>query len=109
MAKIRNRKDIDINAVFPVMIALGSKTVAHTLIPSFENPNGRFCQDPEILLPWSLDVTLLSFEKSRLIEVSLHFNLVHLLNYGLYKSKLLAETFILCCPQCDTNIMYLNI
>lgn len=64
MAKIRNRKDIDIYAVFPVMIALGSKTVAHTLIPSFENANGSFYQDPEILLPWTLDITLLSLRRA---------------------------------------------
>ena len=34
------------------MIALRSKTVAHTFFLSFDNANGRLCQDPEILLPW---------------------------------------------------------
>ena len=36
---------------FLCMIALRSKTVAHTFLPSFDNANGRLCQDPEILLP----------------------------------------------------------
>ena len=37
---------------FLCMIALRSKTVAHTYFPSFDNENGRLCQDPEILLTW---------------------------------------------------------
>ena len=36
---------------FLCMIALRSKTVAHTFFLSFDNGNGRLCQDPEILLP----------------------------------------------------------
>ena len=36
---------------FLCMIALRSKTVAHTFFLSFDNGNGRLCQDPAILLP----------------------------------------------------------
>ena len=36
---------------FLCMMAFRSKTVAHTFFPSFDNANGRLCQDPEILLP----------------------------------------------------------
>ena len=36
---------------FLCMIVLRSKTVAHTFFPSFDNANGRLCQDPEIFLP----------------------------------------------------------
>ena len=32
------------------IIALRNKTVAHTFLPSFENANGRLCQEPAILL-----------------------------------------------------------
>ena len=35
---------------FLCMMALENKTVAHTWLPSFDNENGRLCQDPEILL-----------------------------------------------------------
>ena len=35
---------------FPGMIALGNKTIAYTWLPSFDNANGRLCQDTEILL-----------------------------------------------------------
>ena len=44
------------------MITLRNKTVAHNFLASFDNANGRLCQedccDPEIFLPWSPDVTL---------------------------------------------------
>ena len=33
---------------FLCMIELGSKSVAHTWLPSFDNANGRLYQDPEI-------------------------------------------------------------
>ena len=44
--------ELEYKQSFLCMIALGSKTVAHTFFPSFDNANGRLCQDPEILLPW---------------------------------------------------------
>ena len=30
---------------FVCMSALGNKTVAHTFVPSFDNANGRLCQE----------------------------------------------------------------
>ena len=44
------------------MITLRNKTVAHNFLASFDNANGRLCQedccDPEIFLPRLADVTL---------------------------------------------------
>ena len=50
--KKRKRKKNKITCIqsFLCMMALGNKTVAHTWLPSFDNENGRLCQDPEILL-----------------------------------------------------------
>ena len=45
---------------FLLITALRNKTVAHTFLPSFENANGRLCQEPEILLTWSRDDLLFS-------------------------------------------------
>ena len=45
---------------FLLITVLRNKTVAHTFLPSFENANGRLCQEPEILLTWSRDDLLFS-------------------------------------------------
>ena len=46
---------------FLCMIALRDKTVVHTFLPSFDNANGRLCQETlsnlEILLLWQHDIT----------------------------------------------------
>ena len=49
--KTKKRKKKTCIQSFLCMIALRSKTVAHTFLPSFDNANGRLYQDPEILLP----------------------------------------------------------
>ena len=48
--KTKKTKQMTCIQSFLCMIAL-RKTVAHTFLPSFDNANGRLCQDPEILLP----------------------------------------------------------
>ena len=59
MTEKKKRKKIGMY-YFPGMIALRNKTVALTFLPSFENANGRLCQEPEILLTWSRDDLLFS-------------------------------------------------
>ena len=48
----RKKKHMTRIQSFLCMIALRSKTVAHTFLPSFDTAKARLCQDPEILLPW---------------------------------------------------------
>ena len=44
--------ELEYKQSFLFVIALRSKTVAHTFFyPRVDNANGRLCQDPEILLP----------------------------------------------------------
>ena len=47
---------------FLCMIAFRNKMVAHTFLLSFDNANDHLCseRDPDILLPWLRDVTILS-------------------------------------------------
>ena len=56
------RKKEKTGMTFLCMIAFRNKMVAHTFLLSFDNANDHLCseRDPDILLPWLRDVTILS-------------------------------------------------